>query len=354
MVSAQDILVTHSGDVIKAYETEVGPTSVYFKGSDSADTPLQKIALSELLVIKYEDGRKLVVGEDSVHHQSVSQNTTIASEDQENDRLISEKNSVTVSIPNGNPKKKASVLFCQCKVLPESILANSEVEMSIVSTCYRPDTHNPCLVASDNAFLISLKNKTDRTIYVDLGNSFVIRGNVSSVCYVPSTTSTGTSSSVASSISIPVAGAMLGRSTSTFSSTSVSTQRIAAIPPKSEQLVVRFDLFPVGSEYAYNDIISIDTKNYPEHPRLSLYLQNDELPSIGEIKTVDPGPLSFGVVLAFAYDESQQNQHSIKAGFAVDKYLGAKFDANWSRFFLDLRYISPNYSNALFFIARAR
>jgi len=58
LASAQDVIVTSDAETIKAYNIEIGPSTVYYSLSDAADAEIKRISKADILVIKYADGRK--------------------------------------------------------------------------------------------------------------------------------------------------------------------------------------------------------------------------------------------------------------------------------------------------------
>lgn len=72
VVEAQDLIVKQDGKTIKAYRTDVGNTVVYYRLEDNEASPLLTISKSDILIIKMQDGTKIVMDEgglpaDSIH-----------------------------------------------------------------------------------------------------------------------------------------------------------------------------------------------------------------------------------------------------------------------------------------------
>ena len=99
---------------------------------------------------------------------------------------------------------------------------------------------------ADPALQFSIRNKTNRTIYIDLGNTFYIRMGESCCFYVPSSTTTSASSSSGGSLNLgAVAGALgvggvagtlangvnVGGNSTNGTSSTTYAQRIVAIAP---------------------------------------------------------------------------------------------------------------------------
>lgn len=57
---AQDLIVTQDGKSFQAYNIDIGTNSVYYQLSDSIGSPLNKMDKSNVLIIKKQDGTKIV------------------------------------------------------------------------------------------------------------------------------------------------------------------------------------------------------------------------------------------------------------------------------------------------------
>ena len=63
---AQDLIVTQNGETIRAYRTDVGNKSVYYRLEDNDEMPILSIPKSEVLVVKMHNGETIVMEEDNV------------------------------------------------------------------------------------------------------------------------------------------------------------------------------------------------------------------------------------------------------------------------------------------------
>jgi hypothetical protein len=64
-VNAQDLIVKQDGETIKAYRTDIGNTTVYYRLEENENSPLLTIPKSDVLIIKMQDGTKIVMDETS-------------------------------------------------------------------------------------------------------------------------------------------------------------------------------------------------------------------------------------------------------------------------------------------------
>jgi len=60
---AQDLIVKQNGETIKGYRTDVGKTAVYYRLEDNDETPILSIPKADVLIIKMQDGTKIVMDE---------------------------------------------------------------------------------------------------------------------------------------------------------------------------------------------------------------------------------------------------------------------------------------------------
>lgn len=62
-MSAQDIIVKQDGETIKAYRTDVGNNAVYYRLENNDEAPVLTISKSDILIIKMQNGEKIVMDE---------------------------------------------------------------------------------------------------------------------------------------------------------------------------------------------------------------------------------------------------------------------------------------------------
>lgn len=272
---AQDMLVTNEGKSLTIYNLEISDQSIFFQLQDKADAPLQKMLKKDVLIIKKADGTKLDLNAPQTEAPSqVSQPTTqeesgtvnitpetLSPEAKEaNDALIAMYNQpVKFSLKKEKNKdkiKEAKDVIALLGIKENSILSNEDIEINItMGSMYKPNKKTPAvfnqtgkegLAWLNPALLFSVKNKTNRTLYLDLGNTFYISMGQSCCFYVPSSTTTSASSSSGGSLNLgAVAGALgvggvagtlangvnVGGSSTNGTSSTTYAQRIVAIAP---------------------------------------------------------------------------------------------------------------------------
>ena len=190
-----------------------------------------------------------------------------------------------------------------------------------------------------------------KTIYLDLGNTFIIRGNTFQPYYIPSTTSStdGTHSGVGVNIG-SVAGAFgisgafgqlasgitVGSGTSKYNTTTYFSQRVIAIPAKSSKsLQAQTIIPPKGDEYSeYFAMKGIRRHRASKHT--APHIENIEGPAgIGYTKDFQEGDIPFksGIILTYSFSEDIQSPSALHANFyirqmtGITNYMGSFFEA---------------------------
>ena len=204
-----------------------------------------------------------------------------------------------------------------------------------------------------------VKNKSSKTLYLDLGNCFLIRGNESVPYFVPTTTSTTHGTTRGGSVNLgAVAGAMgigggvgtlasginVGGSNSSYSTTTVTAQRIVAIPPTSTR-----DMGAVRMMNMYAG--DNPFRNAPlKYNRLTgVYMLFQGPLQGGQIIDFDPssGMMQFGFIITYAEDEIQTTPHNLHATFGLSRLVGLPKKIGSMKYQLDMKEVdvllSPNY-----------
>lgn len=372
-LSAQDVLITKEGDVIQAYELEIGGSSIYYKSSEGDDATLQKMAKSDVLMIKYKDGRKEMLGDSQpakpqvqTPAQAETQTQTVRQDNAANRKAI-DAYILDVGYTKPASSNKANIAFCQCIPQQGSQLANDEAELIFQSSSIMYHRPFDGMISCHNKLRVSIRNKTNKLLYIDLGGTFFRRGRTSETCYVPSATTAVSSTSTGGSVNMgAVSGALgiggaagtlasgvtLGSSTTNSSSTTVYAQRVVAIPPMTETEIGDFELFNFDDTKSYPKGVSLKSKPLKADYYV-LYLSDPQLfPTVGEIKRVNNTDyLQFGMFVTYANDEAITNPKILNATFCLDRIIGAHAKKNMAIETIPPEYLTQNYSQSVYFIA---
>lgn len=261
--SAQDMIVKKDGTVIQAKVIKVGTSEVDYKKWSNQNGPQYSIAVADILAINYQNGEKETFENVSAQPEAskpaaqptgmtqVTVETLSAEAKAANDAAIEKYNQiydtdVNEVMKNGNAKEA----FMRLGVAEGSVLENEDIAISIATGYmpyageFTPIWPNPCNVG----IKFMIQNKTNSTLYLDLGNTFYVSMGQSFGYYVPTSTTTTNSSSSGVGINAgAIAGAMgiggvagklagginFGGGSTSGTAVTTFSQRVVAIAPGS-------------------------------------------------------------------------------------------------------------------------
>lgn len=366
---AQDVLITKDGDPIKVWGVEVSSTSVFYRENASENAPIKKISKESLLMVKYQNGEKYFF--DNNKDQNVPSNSPQSVQDTGNfqvtvENLSSEAKAanetaiakviiLNSNIDNKNAKKKAAWATATYAVKHNSVLSNEDIEIFATTGSLSIDgkTKSAKWEKGGNctpAIQFSVKNKTNKILFVDLGTTyFTTMGKVVSY-YIPSSTTTtkGTSrgasvnlGSVANAIGIGGAVGTLagginvgsGSSNSTVSTT--YAQRVISVPPLSS--------IDLEAKYMFgNEDVEICKGAYLSHNLSSMHRSStDYMPHVNFSKEVgimlrgdqyryteESSPIQFNFIISYSDNESCASTKSLASYYYLYSLLGTDLPAS--------------------------
>lgn len=253
-VFAQDVIVLKDGSTVISKVLEINQNDIKYKKYSNLNGPTYTINKIDIMSINYENGDRDVFkssdidnNEKPVMKNEQAPKQVIKQPDNNNDYILEIHNRILESKEKkkGNDAKGAFVVL---GVRSSSVMSTEDIEISFERKLLKKPggLNHPY-------YYISIKNKTDKIIYVDKGNCFRVEKLLNkNYCYYDNsqqlTVTTGSSSggalglgSVASVLGIGGAvgqlagGVSLGGSSLNSKSTTYSQQRILAIPPHSSQ-----------------------------------------------------------------------------------------------------------------------
>ncbi|MBV3388943.1 hypothetical protein [Segatella copri] len=376
IVVAQDMIVTNDGTIIKAKVTKVGATEVEYKKWTNQDGPIYTVKVSNLIAINYQNGEKDTFSNFPSNSQQIAtaktQNTgnvqvTVESLSPEaraaNETIMTKLNApVELVYPEKHKedigKKDAGAAYIVYGLKRNSVISNEDIEIIGKIGClskinknapaqWKEGDTDPAINKTNPAIKISIRNKSDKILFIDLGTTYIgSMGNVTCY-YVPSSTSSSHGTSGGASINLgSVAGAIgIGGAISTLanginvgggsSNSTVSTtysQRIISIPPKST-----IDLAPqylFGNEIkkicegAYLELFS--NMSYIFIPKLYFNKKAGRMLVGDHYKyTEDNSPIQFNFIMSYSYDDSCASTKTLSAYFYMRDLMGF-YSTNWS------------------------
>ena len=247
-VAAQDVVVKKDGSTILAKVLEVNQDNIRYKKFSNPDGPTYTIGLSDVMAVNYENGEKdtfNVAQTSSAPAEDTSAQKVIERKPaSDNQQLIAKYNKPIVLNEKKKSNKLADKYILVFGMSENSVLSNEDIEVTYRKSCGSfPDNE----YIERITYCINIRNKTNRTIYIDKAHCFRIPSSGTALSYfsteqVSVTKSSGSGTSVglggiASAVGIGGAvgsiasGISVGSGSSGSVSSTYSDDRILAIPP---------------------------------------------------------------------------------------------------------------------------
>lgn len=375
MLKAQDVLITKEGDALKVWNVEVSGSAVFYQESMDENASFKRMNKSDLLMIKYKDGKKVIIGDEdkSVGENASNQVSAAAPSElpafgvnpnleEDNLKLVREFNSRALRYIGDDAGKNATDVVCALGLKEGSIIETPELKASFsMKRYYAPKNKkmkeelldmwdkSPVMyiIKRDTKFEVTLKNKTNKPIYVDLANSFVIdKNDVSTPYYVPTATTISSSSSsgvgvnmgaiagalgVGGAVGTLASGVNVGGGNTVGQSTTTYNQRIIIIPPMAS---ISLPAMSIGE--GYEEVgITVTTRNEFCEAHIPYFYKSGIVDTSGKKNKIrdfvrgeivdlptdaDFNPLSTHITYSFREDMSQTN--SMRMSFYLRQMMG--------------------------------
>ena len=327
---AQDVIVKRDGATIISKVLEVGQNDIKYKKFSNQQGPTYTIDKSEVSLINYEGGDRDTFDEAAntasqhAKQQSGAITAEFTAEDQAANEAALEK---SMRYPASNlkvSKKRAAMLYCILRPDRDSRIADANVELSFHGA-------NTLLTWKNEInFVLSVKNKTNQTIYLDLGNTFFVRGDEAEAYFVPtaSSSTSGTSGGVGVNLGA-VAGAMgvggsvgklasgvnVSKGASQYNTTITYSQRVISIPPMSTK-----SLPGMAIKHA-NPKAAGDMSNLVPNQ-----LNVGTPVCVGAAVDFEEGqlPVKFGSFLTYSFTEDIQTPRVLRANLSIRRIIGLR------------------------------
>ena len=370
---AQDVLITQEGDVKKVYDVEVGPSTVFYKEADNADAPTLRIKKDDVIMIKRKDGTKYDLGNGAQPSSATSSTpspaqasapvaTSISAEAQrQNEEAIRRVNDYNPKYLGDDTDERCKRLLCLLGYGKESQIINDDIEIECITGSLNFDKLKKGMkegvsngaVKGDVPFRdfgseyydspgikLRVKNKSGKTLYLDLGNTFIMRKGVATAYYVPSSTSTSNSSSSGMGVNLgAVAGAVgvggalgtlasgigVGGSSTSATVNTTYSQRVISVPPMSvKELDVQLLFTNIETYCDGFGIQDYGNANFYRLPEFSFatkesgYYYNGETHNFSE----ETSPVKFGFFVSYSDEESCQNEKKLAFNLYLRQIIG--------------------------------
>ena len=362
---AQDVLITKDGDPIKVWGVEISNIAVFYRESEDENAPIKRMNKADLLMIKYQNGERVLI--DSEQLQGANQQATASTPSAEtvvdqaaNEAAIQRFNEENdISYIGTKESKKAEMLYCVLKAKQTSIIYDPNVEITIVplSRPYEEGTYQKSNNSPyGSAFSAIINNKSNRTIFVDLGTSFFVRGSQAVPYYIPQATTATTAQSsgvgvnmgavaqamgVGGSVGTLANGVTVGSGSTSGTSTVVYAQRVIAIPPFSTHKLDAQLLFPDNTDQIFGSGIRANTRNRESLGNVMEWtIPASEQVEIGEERELpaENNPLCFAFHFTYSFSEDISNSHNLVLQLYTGKIIGVRRRSGWNSVYRDLEY----------------
>ena len=318
-IPAQDVIVKKDGSTIVSKIQEVNQDNIKYKKFSNLNGPTYTISISEIMTINYENGDIDSFG------FAVSDDTADNTEQINSAVLKAWKERPLPSYNGDKIDKKPNILYCVLRPTDDSFIADSNVELSFKGSTRKHDRWD--YIIGSNIIVI-VKNRTRNTIYLDLANTFLVRGDYSEPYYIPKANSTtqGTHSSVGVSFGTPGLGISVGQGTSQYNTSTVYSQRILAIPPlSSKELEAKVVIPTEGNDYGDRFTMKRIRKHRSSPGPRAPHIEYDNLPStVGESKLYQENdiPVNISTLLTYSDKEDISNPKTLNTKFFIRQITG--------------------------------
>lgn len=365
ITSAQDIITKRNGDEIQAKIIEVSDTDIRYKKWSNPDGPSYTMKTADIFMIKYQNGDKDVFKDvpaeettSKMSNEPETQSLQILTTEMltgncknQNDELIAAIN-ITPSYKPQKSKKGGSARFV-FNAEENSVLCNEDISISLVAggfnrdrkkspVYFDPKRHYNC-----PGIQVLVKNTSNKTLYIDLGNSFFVRNGRSECYYKPTATSTMKSGSSGTSVNLgAVAGALgvggslgtlagginVGGGSTSGTTTTTYSQRVVAIPAKGEYameaqyLNTSKPLAGSPEDAGYPGLYYARTVGYEAWMEINYFRiqQSKDKPLMNGEEfefSKDNTPLKFSVVVSYSEHENCQKGYTLPINIYVNKMI---------------------------------
>lgn len=174
-IHAKDVIVLRNGGIINGIVTEVSTTEVKFKKASNPNGPIYIMDKNEVLSVKYENGE---IDKFEINKENISNDYSLGLKEaipaDNNQQIISLYN---IEIPQRDNKHSNTITnyaYVYWGISEKSILSDNNLEISIQRLHSKEYNAVPQAAESLDLYpyCISVKNKSNKPIYIDLGTSY--------------------------------------------------------------------------------------------------------------------------------------------------------------------------------------
>lgn len=353
-----NVMFTNDGKIFPIYEVSIGKDAVSYKLQDKKKADVETMNKSDIFMIRNSDGTTTVFTMPKETSQPKAQTIVNSSTqnilpetqkaepislspvEQRNQNIINAYNNISVGWTEIPKEKRSHCSYCRLKLTKESVMENDEVSLAFETQTITNSGWEKAIEYSpvvNPAFYVTIKNKTNKTIYIDLGNTFFSRGGEAQPYYVPGETrqykggTTGTNvnlGAVAGALGVGGAVGTLANGVNVGSATHSGTtkvtyeQRVIAVPPMSTKSLSP-KLFFIAGNSQWNPILEQVNRSTSSkllvfaNTRIDDWMRGDLLQWESS-----NSPLNFSFFVTYAFDEACTNTVSMKSDLYMSDMYG--------------------------------
>ncbi len=407
-----NIIYTNDGHVYQAYDMQVSKDQVSYKQKKGKNSPVQTLDKNTIFMVQNEDGTNTLYNENYAKRQQAARQSqyapspsaqnaiqtavppmaatpngdvaagmqqnvsTVAPQQQPsnvqtlpqggvpamNQTLIDAYNNVPLGWAKAPKASKASAMLCRLMIQDGSVLDNNDVTLTFGTASSYNGTLTPAKDIGKSSvdvynwsFLVTVKNKTTKTIYLDLGNTFFMRNGEAQAYFIPSSTAGYEGSSSGGSVNLGaitgssiLGGLTVGGGSSSGSSTVTFAQRVVAVPPMSTKTLAP-QLFFLPN-VTISPFVRVDTR-YLKSLGSKGAMNISDL-TVGDVIRWNAGQslLNYSFFLTYSNTENCENTQTMKSDFFMAEMYAMPYSKISSMVKVDD--FSGNYGNALIFLLK--
>lgn len=366
---AQDKIITKDGDVLQGWNVEVSDKYVFYNTENKTDADIKRMEKDKVLMVKRQDGSTLNLYEDA---QPAAKQAPAAAEPagegpvmvkvtdlddaarKANEEALAQVNAeITYQPEEGEEEEDADRALLNLGVKDGSVLDDGNVKISLIRGMMLRSKNKPDEfknIENDFAYglynpaiTVRVENKSDRTVYIDLGNSFFVRMGQSYCYYVPSSTTSSSSSSSGAGVNLgSVAGALniggvvgqlaggvnVGGGSTNGGSTTTYAQRVISIPPKASYDLSAMYIFGIeNTEIIPGLTYSVDLMQSKYLSCLRMSYQKGVLKNGSHYNyTTDNSPVNISAIVAYSFSENCAGERVMSANLYLKDVIGVKYN----------------------------
>ncbi|MBQ8968257.1 MAG: hypothetical protein IJ064_00785 [Bacteroidaceae bacterium] len=323
---AQDILMTEDGESIQAWDVDAsGAQKIYYKTGAEDDAPMKSIEKAKVLLWKKADGTKVRIGVEPQPEAKAATPATKpepvmldASDPEANEKCIANFNMTNVYSSKKVSSSAAKEIVGLLHMSPDSKMADKNVE--ITYSIYKSATYAR-MAPRTSGIGVNVKNKTDKTIYVYLGNTFFLRHGISTPFTQSSASQTTQAGQAASATGF--------------------SQSVVAIPANSTLDLGKQEFFPTDGKNPFGGNIELKQLSSVQGGGLfgigattkqwyQFYWTDSKSNMLrkGEVRELQPGEstIDFGFKLTYSFSEDNTQFYHLDTKLYVAKIIGSSFN----------------------------